>query len=119
MIRFLFTVLINAVGILILVAVIIVPTVPQFRNDKRVDTLLGTVLCAQGERLVREPSNNPLLSRAGLAITPYCISRSGQKSDVTTRWLLIGAGGFGVTMLFGIVLDIMLALNGFRRAVVR
>jgi hypothetical protein len=53
----------------------------------------------------------------GLAITPYCLSRSGQKSDVTTRWLLIGAGGFGVTMLFGIVLDIMLALNAFRRAV--
>ena len=119
MIRFLFTVLLNVIGILILVAVIIVPVAPQFRNDKRVDSLLGTVLCAQGERLVREPSNNLVLSRVGLAITPYCISRSGQKSDVTTRWLLIGAGGFGVTMLFGIVLDIMLALNAFRRAVVQ
>lgn len=119
MIRFLFTVLLNVIGILILVAVIIVPVAPQFRNDKRVDSLLGIVLCTQGERLVREPSNNPVLSRVGLAITPYCISRSGQKSDVTTRWLLIGAGGFGVTMLFGIVLDIMLALNGFRRAVVQ
>src|SRR5258707_279557 len=118
MLKFLFTLLLNLIGIIILVAVIVIPIAPQFRNDKRVDSLLGTVLCAQGQRLVREPSNNPVLSRVGLAITPYCISRSGQKNDVTTRWLLIGLGGFGVTMLFGIVLDIMLALNAFRRAVV-
>ena len=119
MIKFLFTILLNVIGVCILVAVIVVPIVPQFRNDKRVDSLLGTVLCVQGERLVREPSNNPVLNRVGLAITPYCISRSGQKNDVTTRWLLIGVGGFGVTMLFGIVLDIMLALNAFRRGVVQ
>lgn len=36
---------------------------------------------------------------------------------MTIRWLLIGVGGFGFIMLFGVVLDIMLLLNGFRRAV--
>ena len=117
MIKFLFTVLLNLIGVGILVAVIIVPGAPQFRNDKRVDSLLGLVLCNQGERLVRQTSNNPVLGSVGLAITPYCISRNGQNRDVTMRWMLIGLGGFGFTMLFGIVLDIMLLLNGFRRAV--
>ena len=89
MIKFLFTILLNVLGIGILILVIVVPISPQFKNDKRVDSVLGTVLCNQGERLVRESSNNPVLSRVGLAITPYCISRNGQKSDVTMRWLLM------------------------------
>lgn len=118
MIKFLFTILLNVIGIAILIVVIVVPVVPQFRNDKRVDSLLGTVLCNQGESLVREPSNNPILSGVGIAITPYCVGRSG-KRDVTMRWLLIGVGGFGFTMLFGIVLDIMLLINAFRRGVTR
>ncbi|MBI1282438.1 MAG: hypothetical protein GC179_30205 [Anaerolineaceae bacterium] len=117
MFKFLFSILLNAIGIGLLLAVIIVPGMPQFRNDKRVDSLLGIILCNQGEQLVRQASNNPALSTVGITITPYCISRSGQSRDVTTRWLLIGLGGFGFTMLFGVVLDIMLLLNGFRRAV--
>lgn len=117
MIKFLFTILLNIIGLLILIAVIVIPITPQFRNDKRVDSLLSIVLCNQGERVIRQPSNNPALSKIGIAITPYCISRNGQSHDVTMRWILIGLGGFGFTMLFGIVLDIMLLLNGFRRAV--
>jgi len=117
MIKFLFTILLNIIGILILIAVIVIPIAPQFRNDKRVDSLLSIVLCNQGEHLIRQPSNNPALSKIGIAITPYCVSRNGQNRDVTIRWILIGLGGFGFTMLFGIVLDIMLLLNGFRRAV--
>lgn len=118
MLKFLFTILLNIIGIVILIAVIIVPIMPQFKNDKRVDSLLGAVLCSQGEKLVRESSNNPLFSRVGIAMTPYCVTRNGQKHDMTMRWLLIGLGGFGVAMLFGTVLDIMLVLNLFRRAVV-
>ena len=118
MLKFLFTILLNVIGIIILIAVIIVPMMPQFRNDKRVDSLLGTVLCSQGERLVRDSSNNPIFSRVGITMTPYCVTRSGQKHDMTMRWILIGLGGFGVAMLFGLVLDIMLILNLFRRAVV-
>ncbi len=117
MIKFLFSVVLNLIGVGILVAVIVVPTLPQFKNDKRVDSVLAIVLCNQGERVVRQPSNNPALSKVGLSITPYCITRNGQSRDVTTRWILIGLGGFAFTMLFGIVLDIMLLLNGFRRAV--
>lgn len=117
MIKFLISILLNALGIGLLVVVIILPGLPQFRNDRRVDDLLTVVLCSSGEHVVREPSNNPALKSVGLSITPYCVSRSGQRHDVTIRWLLIGVGGFGFIMLFGVVLDIMLLLNGFRRAV--
>ncbi len=117
MLKFLFSVLLNLIGVGILVAVIIVPGLPQFKNDKRVDSLLAIVLCNQGERVIRQSSNNPVLSKVGLSITPYCVTRNGQSHDVTTRWILIGLGGFAFTMLFGIVLDIMLLLNGFRRVV--
>ncbi len=117
MIKFLISILLNGIGIGLLVAVIIVPGLPQFRNDRRVDDLLTLVLCSSGERVTREPSNNPALKSVGISITPYCVTRSGQSRDVTIRWLLIGAGGFGFIMLFGVVLDIMLLLNGFRRVV--
>ncbi len=115
--KFLLTLLLNVIGIGILIAVIIIPIAPQFRNDKRVDSLLGAVLCPQGQRLVREQNTNAMYNRVGITITPYCVSRNGQRGDVTTRWLLIGLGGFGVAMLFGTVLDIMLLLSAFRRGV--
>ena len=119
MIKFLFTLLLNLIGIGILVVVLVVPLAPQFKNDSRVDTIMAAVLCNPGEKLVRAQSANPLLSRFGVAMTPTCINAQGQRRDVTTRWITIGLGGFAFTFIFGFVLEIVLIINAVRRRIAR
>ncbi len=118
MIKFLFTILLNVIGIGFVLVVILLPIVPQFKNDSRVDTVMAAVLCNPGERLIRAQSTNPLLSRFGVAMTPTCINGQ-QRRDVTTRWLTIGLAGFAFTFLFSTVLEVVLILNAIRRRIVR
>ena len=119
MIKFLFTMLLNLIGIGILVVVLVVPLAPQFKNDSRVDNLMAAVLCNPGEQMVRVQSTNPLLSRFGIGMTPTCVNTQGQRRDVTTRWIIIGLGGFAFTFLFGIVLEVVLIINAIRRRIAR
>lgn len=56
MIKFLISILLNGIGIGLLLVVIIVPGLPQFRTDRRVDDLLTLVLRSLG--------NTPCGSRA-------------------------------------------------------
>jgi len=116
--KFLFTLLLNVIGIGFLIVVIVVPIAPQFKNDSRVDTIMAAVLCNPGEHMVREPITG-ILSRIGIAITPTCINQQGQRRDVTTRWIVIGLGGFAVTFLFGFVLEMVLIANAIRRGIAR
>ena len=108
------------IGIGLLIAVIGIPIAPQFKNDTRVDSVLGVLLCNPGEHLVRNQNSNALLNRVGVVgITPTCITPQGQKRDVTARWITTGLAGFAFTFLFGVVLNIVLVLNAIRRLIGR
>jgi hypothetical protein len=117
MIKFLLTALLNLIGIGFLILVIVVPITPQFKNDSRVDNLLGLALCNPGEHLVREPVSG-ILSRLGIVITPYCVNGQARR-DVTFRWITLGLSGFAFVFLFDIVLQIALILNAIRHAIFR
>jgi len=120
MIKLLFTILLNVIGIGFLIAVLVIPIAPQFKNDSRVDQALGVLLCNGGEYLVREQISNPMLQRFGISgITPTCINPQGQRRDVTTRWITIGVSGFTITFVIGIVLEFVLILNAIRRRIAR
>ena len=116
--KILLTILVNILSFAFFAVVMVIPVLPQFQDDPRVNTYLAVILCNPNERLIREKASAGIMSSFGLSMKPTCINQQ-QRRDVTTRWLVIGLGGSGVLFLAGTILEILLVLNAIRRGVVR
>ena len=107
--RVLIGILLMVVGFGVLFGVIVIPVLPQTEDNATVTNYLTPILCNPGEKLIREQYVTHDSDGTGYSMTPYCVNSERQKEDVTGRWVLIGAGGFIVPFLLGLLLTIVSA----------
>ncbi|MCA0455150.1 MAG: SHOCT domain-containing protein [Chloroflexi bacterium] len=115
--RIVIGVLLIIIGCLALCAVIVVPVLPPLAENETIDTALAAILCKPNETFERELYQTRDRDGTGYSMTPYCVNSDHQREDVTGKWVLVGAGGFVVPFMIGLILTIWGANVAVRRRV--
>ena len=114
--RLLIMILLNALWVFCL-AILVVPTMPEFARDRNVNSILSAVLCAPGETFEQrnEPNDNPLIEALGIPITPYCVNtRLETRTNITEKWLTIGVGGGALSFVLSTISELALVFYSIR-----
>ncbi len=89
---------------------IVFPVIPQLADSPVFDSILGAVLCAPDQTLVRDQYSQSFGSETQYSMNVACQDAKGNLSDVTDRWGQVGMVGYLVPFLIGL----FLFLNGSR-----
>ncbi len=80
---------------------IVLPVIPQIGDAPVFDSVLGAVLCAPDQTLVRDPYSQTFGSETTFSMDVYCQDAQGERIDVTGKWGPIGLVGYLVLFLPG------------------
>ncbi len=103
-----------ALAFIFLFGFIVFPVIPQLGDAPVFDSLLGAILCAPDQTLIRDPYSQTFGSETNFSMDVYCQDTNEKRIDVTDKWGEIGMVGYLVPFLLGLFLFIF-SFNGLQK----